>query len=45
MRTGFRNLADVRKKIKQRKDEYNGEQPHSSFGYRTPSEFAKVIKL
>ena len=24
--------------------EYNGERPHSSVGYRTPNEFAEVLK-
>jgi hypothetical protein len=26
------------------RDEYNGERPHSSLGYRTPNEFAAVLK-
>jgi hypothetical protein len=25
-------------------DEYNGERPDSSLGYRTPNEFAEVLK-
>jgi hypothetical protein len=26
------------------RDEYNCERPHSSLGYRTPNEFAEVLK-
>jgi len=40
----FRNLADARGKIGAWKDEYNGERPHSSLGYRTPNEFAEILK-
>jgi putative transposase len=40
----FRNLADARAKITAWRDEYNGERPHSSLGYRTPNEFAAVLK-
>jgi putative transposase len=40
----FRNLADARAKIGAWKDEYNGERPHSSLGYRTPNEFAEILK-
>jgi putative transposase len=40
----FRNLADARAKITRWKDEYNRERPHSSLGYRTPHEFAEVLK-
>jgi putative transposase len=40
----FENLADARRKITQWKDEYNRERPHSSLGYRTPSEFAEILK-
>jgi putative transposase len=36
----FRNLFDTRKKIASWKFEYNEERPHSSLGYRTPTEFA-----
>ena len=36
----FRNLLDARAKIAAWRDEYNGERPHSSLGYRTPNEFA-----
>jgi len=40
----FRNLADARNKIAQWKQDYNQERPHSSLGYRTPNEFAEVLK-
>lgn len=40
----FRNLFDARGKIAAWRDEYNGERPHSSLGYRTPNEFAEVLK-
>ena len=40
----FTNLDDARSKIMQWKQEYNGERPHSSLGYRTPNEFAEVLK-
>jgi putative transposase len=40
----FRNLAEARNKVAQWKQEYNGERPHSSLGYRTPNEFAEVLK-
>jgi putative transposase len=40
----FRNLVDARAKIAAWRDEYNGERPHSSLGYRTPNEFAEVLK-
>ena len=36
----FWNLWDARKKIAAWREEYNNERPHSSLGYRTPSEFA-----
>jgi putative transposase len=42
--TWFHNLADARNKIAQWKHEYHGERPHSSLGYRTPNEFAEVLK-
>lgn len=32
--------AGARAKITASRDEYNGERPHSSLGYRTPNEFA-----
>jgi putative transposase len=40
----FRNLMDARAKITAWRDEYNGERPHSSLGYRTPNEFAAILK-
>ena len=40
----FRTLADARGKISAWRNEYNGERPHSSLGYRTPNEFAAVLK-
>ena len=40
----FRNLVDARGKIAAWRDEYNGERPHSSLGYRTPNEFAEILK-
>lgn len=40
----FRNLADARAKISSWRDEYNGERPHSSLGYRTPNEFAETLR-
>lgn len=38
----FGNLADARKKIEDWRNEYNGERPHSSLGYRTPAEFSRA---
>jgi putative transposase len=40
----FSNLSDARTKITLWKHEYNRERPHSSLGYRTPIEFAEVLK-
>jgi putative transposase len=40
----FHNLADARRKIEAWRDEYNSERPHSSLGYRTPNEFAEILK-
>ena len=40
----FRTLADAREKIGAWRNEYNSERPHSSLGYRTPNEFAAVLK-
>jgi len=40
----FYNLADARMKIGAWGEEYNGERPHSSLGYRTPNEFAAILK-
>jgi hypothetical protein len=38
----FSNLFDARRKVADRKAEYNEQRPHSSLGYRTPAEFARV---
>jgi putative transposase len=38
----FTNLFDARRKIANWKTEYNEQRPHSSLGYRTPAEFARV---
>ena len=38
----FQNLFDARRKIAVWRIEYNEERPHSSLGYKTPSEFAKM---
>jgi putative transposase len=40
----FRSLADAREKISAWREEYNGDRPHSSLGYRTPNEFAESWK-
>jgi len=40
----FHNLANARAKIRAWRDEYNGERPHSSLGYRTPNEFAGMLE-
>jgi putative transposase len=36
----FQNLFEARRKITAWRKEYNEERPHSSLGYKTPSEFA-----
>lgn len=38
----FLNLFDARRKIGDWRRDYNEHRPHSSLGYRTPSEFAKL---
>jgi Integrase core domain len=38
----FKNLFDARIKVAAWKTEYNEERPHSSLGYRTPAEFARL---
>ena len=38
----FVHLNDARRKIEAWRNEYNRERPHSSLGYRTPAEFAKI---
>ena len=40
----FRSLADAREKVSRWRQEYNGERPHSSLGYRTPNEFADALR-
>ena len=39
----FTNLFDARRKVANWKMEYNEQRPHSSLGYRTPAEFARVV--
>ena len=39
----FWNLFDARRKIEFWRNDYNRQRPHSSLGYRTPAEFARVI--
>ena len=40
----FRNLFDARVKIANWRKEYNEVRPHSSLDYRTPNEFAEILK-
>jgi putative transposase len=40
----FRNLFDARRRIHQWRRDYNESRPHSSLGYRTPSEFAVLAQ-
>jgi putative transposase len=40
----FQNLIDAKVKIAAWREEYNSERPHSSLGYRTPNEFAEILK-
>jgi putative transposase len=40
----FQNLFDARRKITAWREEYNEQRPHSSLGYRTPSEFAASLR-
>jgi putative transposase len=40
----FTNLFNARRKISTWRTEYNEERPHSSLGYRTPSEFAEECR-
>jgi len=40
----FTSLADARKKIESRRADYNQDRPHSSLQYRTPSEFAALLR-
>jgi len=39
----FRSLQDARRKIEAWRNEYNADRPHSSLGYRTPTEFAACL--
>jgi putative transposase len=41
----FTNLFDARRKVTNWKTEYNEQRPHSSLGYRTPAEFARVVLI
>jgi hypothetical protein len=41
----FMNLAEARWFARRRLHEHNEERPHSSLGYRTPSQFAQPIPL
>jgi putative transposase len=40
----FTSLADARKKIESWRADYNQNRPHSSLQYRTPSEFAALLR-
>jgi putative transposase len=40
----FQNLFDARHKIAAWRKEYNEERPHSSLNYRTPAEFAALVR-
>lgn len=40
----FPDLADARHNIGSRHNESNCERSHSSMGYRTPNEFAAILK-
>jgi putative transposase len=40
----FQNLFDARRKIAAWRREYNEERPHSSLDYRTPAEFAALVR-
>ena len=40
----FLNLADARRKILAWRQDYNHQRPHSALGYRTPSEYAALLK-
>jgi len=41
----FENLFDARRKIADWRKDYNEQRPHSSLGYRTPSEFAAQAQV
>ena len=40
----FQNLFDARRKIAAWRRDYNEERPHSSLDYRTPQEFAALVR-
>jgi len=40
----FQNLFDARRKIAAWRREYNEERPHSSLDYRTPQQFAALVR-
>jgi len=40
----FHNPLDARARISAWCEAYSGERPHSSLGYRTPNEFAEILK-
>jgi putative transposase len=40
----FTTMADAGQKIEAWREQYNNERPHSSLGYRTPSEFAANLQ-
>ena len=40
----FRSLFDARRQIHRWRKDYNESRPHSSLGYRTPSEFAALAQ-
>ena len=41
----LQNLFDAKRKIAAWRTEYNGERPHSSLGYLTPSEYAEQARM
>jgi len=41
--TLFRSLADARAKLEAWREDFNQVRPHSSLGYRTPAEYARVL--
>jgi len=43
--TLFTSLDGARTKIKEWKDDYNQNRPHSSLGNLTPNEYARKITL
>ncbi len=38
----FISIVDAKQKVERWRVEYNGERPHSSLAYRTPTEYAEV---